>query len=366
MNKLRAAVSGLRHGKQHCRAYRERPDCELVAVFDPDPKRAGECIAENSGAVAYSSFGEMLEKAKPDIVSIASPEFAHVDQAVAALKAGCHVLLEKAMADTIEGIERILEGVESTGRLLYVGQEVRLTPAFLDARRLLMDGRLGRVYQAESCYIHNCEYLCVDSQWRGNSARANHSVIGGGCHSIDLLRSLLGEVEEVFALDTHFNREITPYPDCTSVMLRFDNGAVATVVVSVATRRPYRLKLVLNGTKGFFEGDNSGGPSKVCFAPPLRHADEFQEIPTYPSSHDIANQVKNLVEAIRSGKPLVVDAWEAANSTSPCIAAVESARTGRPVKPKRFIRPVTFPQPLEALDFMDWRKLEDIGQIEER
>jgi predicted dehydrogenase len=336
---LRAAVSGLRHGKEHCDAYREHPECELVGLFDPDDERAATRREENPGAVAYPSFDEMLDAARPDVVSIASPEFAHAGQTVKALEAGCHVLLEKAMACTHADIEAILDAVVRTGKLLYVGHEVRLTPAFADARRMLRSGELGEVYQAWSCYVHNCEYLCVDGQWRGDIKLGNDPMLGGGCHPVDLLRWLLGEVNEVFAYQTHKNRDAYPFPDATTVVLRFESGSMATVDVTAATRRPYHLGLKLNGTRGYFEGDNSGADYVTAFAGPLEDVNELTPTPTTLSSHDIAGQVDNLVDTIRGRAQLFVDAWEGANSASVCIAAIESAQTGAPVTPRFYRRP---------------------------
>ncbi len=359
-DRLKAAVSGLRHGKSHCNAYREHPDCDLVALFDPNPERAQERLQENPGAKVYASFEEMLERAKPDLVSVSSPEFAHAEQTVKAMEAGCHVLVEKAMSDSLEGLEQMLEATERTGKLLYVGQEVRLTPAFLDAKRLIAEAQLGTVYQAESNYIHNCEHLCSNGQWRGNPDLAHHAMISGGCHPVDLLRSLLGEVSEVFAWHTHLNKETVPYPDCITATLKFDEGTVATVVVSISTRRSYELKLNLNGTEGYFAGSNSGSSSKVWLAPPLEHAEEAVEVPSFQSNHDCASQVKNLVNGILNNTPLMVDAWEGANSASICFAAVESAKKGSPVKPKRFKRPSSVQPPADVLEVMAWRRSEEI------
>ena len=348
---LRAAVSGLRHGKAHCDAYRANPDCELVGLFDPNTDRVAERQAENPGTVAYERFAEMLAGARPDIVSVSSPEFAHAEQAVAALEAGCHVLLEKAMACSHAELEAILDAVQRTGRLLYVGQEVRLTPAFLAARRLLREGTLGTVYQAWSCYVHNCEHLHRDGQWRGDPQRGVDPMLGGGCHPVDLLRCLLGEVREVFACQTHENRQVCAFPDATTAILRFQSGAVGVVEVTIATRRPYLLGLRLNGTAGYYRGDNSGADYVTAFAEPLSHAKELTPHPTASASHDIARQVANLVDAIRGRAGLIVDAWEGANSTSVCLAAIESAQTGKPVTPRFYRRPPSMPEPIDPLDF---------------
>ncbi len=350
---FRAVVSGLRHGRVYCDAFREDPDCELAGFFDPDGEKRAARQAENPAAGAFDSYEEMLAATGPDLVAVASPEFAHADQALKALDAGCHVLLEKAMARTHDELEAILEAVVRTGKLLYVGQEARLTPAFLDARRLLREGALGEVYQAWSCYMHNCEYLCTGDQFRGSRLLGLDAMLGGGCHPVDLLRSLLGEVEQVFACRHHLNDELTPHPDATTAMLRFAGGASAVVEVTVATRRPYYLGLRLNGTRGYYEGDNSGDDYRTALAGPTEHAEAFTAHPTARGSHDCAAQVRNLLAAIRGDGRLMVDAWEGANSTSVCLAAVESAATGKPVAPRHYERPASIPEPLEVLDAMD-------------
>jgi len=353
-DRLRAVVSGLRHGKVYCDAFREIEDCELVGVFDPDAERVAERRAENPGQEAFASYDDMLAATGPDIVAVSSPEFAHADQTVKALEAGSHVLLEKAMARTHAELEAILDATVRTGRLVYVGQEVRLTPAFLEARRMLQAGELGDVYQAWSCYIHNCESLCTGGQFRGSRELGLDPMLGGGCHPVDLLRSLLGEVAEVFAVQHHFNDEFFPFPDATTAVLRFDSGASATVEVSVATRRPYRLGLRLNGTRGCFEGDNIGD-YRIAFAGSGEHTEDMTVHSAQQRSHDCANQVRNLIDAIGGDGRLMVDAWEGANSASVCLAAIESAELRRPVAPVRYPRPASAPEPVDPLDTLGLR-----------
>ena len=122
------------------------------------------------------------------------------------------------------------------------------------------------------------------------------------------------------------------------------------VEVTIATRRPYHLGLRLNGTKGYFEGDNAAADYATAFAAPLSHAQTLQRHPARLGSHDIARQVENLVSAIRHQTPLVVDAWEGANSTSVCLAAIESALQRRPIRPRFYTRPSSLPNPAEPLD----------------
>uniref|UniRef100_UPI002ADDE5FD Gfo/Idh/MocA family oxidoreductase n=1 Tax=Thermoflexus sp. TaxID=1969742 RepID=UPI002ADDE5FD len=144
---MKVAVIGVGSvGAQHARIYSELPGVKLVAVADPDPERVG-MVAVRYGASLYTDYRQMLEKERPDAVSVAVPTALHEQVGLDALEAGAHVLIEKPIADTLEGARRLIDRARELGRQLMVGHVVRFNPAMQALKRKLEAGELGRVFQ---------------------------------------------------------------------------------------------------------------------------------------------------------------------------------------------------------------------------
>ncbi|MDP8922739.1 MAG: Gfo/Idh/MocA family oxidoreductase, partial [Chloroflexota bacterium] len=117
---LRAAVIGCGFmGRQHALAFGASSRAELVAVCDVDPARA-EALARELGAGAYGSLDRMLAEARPDLVSVVTPDAHHVEPTLAALVGGCHVLVEKPIALELPDARRMIDAARRAGRVLAV------------------------------------------------------------------------------------------------------------------------------------------------------------------------------------------------------------------------------------------------------
>ncbi|MFQ6049031.1 MAG: Gfo/Idh/MocA family protein, partial [Phycisphaerae bacterium] len=220
---------------------------------------------------------------------------------------------------------------------LYIGHETRLVPMFRRAKELTESGKLGRIYLAESCYVHNIESLARGT-WRADPLRPQDAMLGGGCHPVDLLLHLLGPAEEVFAYSNHFNTDVLPQDDCIAAMYHFRSGAIGRVLVVVAGKIPYRLDLHLYGTVGSFVG-NSQEPTATVWQAEADNPHAPRQIHAPPESHPIQQEVDRFVQCILDDSPPFVDAYQGASTVAACLAAVESARTGQPVTIRHYSRP---------------------------
>src|SRR5215510_11017402 len=118
---MKVAVIGVGSmGRNHARVYSELAEADLVAVSDADAKQA-EAVSEKFGARAYTDYRILLEKEKPDAVSIAVPTILHEKVGIAALEAGAYVLMEKPIAATLEEGRRLIEKSQSLGCQFMVG-----------------------------------------------------------------------------------------------------------------------------------------------------------------------------------------------------------------------------------------------------
>ena len=143
----RVAVVGVGSmGRNHVRVYSEMPGVELVAVVDCN-LQAAQRVEQVYRARAYSDVCEMLEKERPEAVSVVVPTSEHHAVAKDMLEAGCHVLVEKPIAATVEDAEDLINTAARLDRILMVGHIERFNPAIIELKRRLDAGELGPIFQ---------------------------------------------------------------------------------------------------------------------------------------------------------------------------------------------------------------------------
>lgn len=217
----------------HVDSYKLFSDlCQVKAVVDIYQEKAEEIIHRKGleHASAYQSMEDALQAQKIDLVSICLPPSMHTDSAVWALNAGCHVLVEKPMGNSLEECDRMLKAAEKNGKLLSVVCQNRFKTPMQRVRRLIEEETAGKVKHAmiNSLWWRGEHYY--DLWWRGTWEKE-----GGGCftsqtvHHIDLLIWMLGMPDAVTAVMrnvAHHNSEVEDvgtaifeYPDLLAHMV---------------------------------------------------------------------------------------------------------------------------------------------------
>lgn len=326
---LKAGVVGLRMGRAHVEGYRAHPETEVVVVCDTDGARAAEVAAEFGVPRHTTDYREALG-AGIDLVSIASPDAAHPEQCVAALEQGKHVLCEKPLALTFEGLEAIVRAADAADAKFMVGQVCRHAPGFALTRRLVEDGLIGRLFFVESEYAHNYERVRGVNDWRVDPLR--HPFVGGACHAVDLLRWIAGDVEECHAYANHFNLPDWPVDDTMIASFRFRSGAIGKVFCSIGCRRPYTMRSCFYGDQGTIISDNTSDAIQVYSTRYGGDPGRFVSMPVNVASHNVSSEIAEFVDAIVHDRHVPTDAREGARTIATCLAAVESAAAGAAVK----------------------------------
>jgi len=145
MKKLKLGVIGAGFiGTIHARIFHESFGARLVAVADAD-RNAQDRVTKSFGCEYYSDYEEMLKNADIEAVSICLPDVHHVEPALAAARAGKHILLEKPMARTVEECLKIKNAVNKYGVKLMVAHVLRFDPAYKRARDAVANGEIGEV-----------------------------------------------------------------------------------------------------------------------------------------------------------------------------------------------------------------------------
>jgi predicted dehydrogenase len=199
------------------------------------------------------------------VVIISNPTALHLQVAIPAARAGCHLLLEKPVSHTLAGIQELEAAVENRGSRVLVGYQLRFHPGLQKAAALLQSGAIGRPLTARA---HWGEYLPGWHPWedyrQGYSAQSG---LGGGViltlsHPLDYLRWLFGDVEAVWAFaGQHSDLEID-VEDSAEIGLRFKQGTLATVHLDY-NQRPPQHTLEVIGTQGTLRWDNQDGSVSV-------------------------------------------------------------------------------------------------------
>jgi predicted dehydrogenase len=234
----------------------------LVALAGRSAERA-ETAARKYGAQAtYGDWRRLIDDPRVQVVINAGPNEVHAEASIAAAERGLHVLCEKPLARTAAEAVRMRDAAAAAGVVHMAGYNYRFAPAVLLARRLIQEGRIGRVFHFRTRY---CDDSMVDPRvpygWRHNKARAGSGVIGDlAAHSVDLARFLVGEIEALSACSRVFvNRRPRPdgtmgsvdVEDALEAVLEFTNGAIGTLEAS--TFCPGRKNLFtfeVNGDRG--------------------------------------------------------------------------------------------------------------------
>ncbi|MEM1570326.1 MAG: Gfo/Idh/MocA family oxidoreductase [Candidatus Bathyarchaeia archaeon] len=213
-------------GLAHIERFLRDGRVKLQAVCDVDEAKAKE-VAKRFNVEYYTSYEEFLENPNLDIVSIATPNYMHASQTVAALNAGKHTLCEKPMALTVEDCDEMIKASEKSGRLLAVGFQLRFKDAFQKVRSLLHE--LEEPLNAYVLRLSPNPYD-LNLEWRRKKSLMGGLILSMNCHEIDMMRWLLGEIDYVKAdLKTMLYGDIIDYEDNAWLTLGFKRGLTAVL-----------------------------------------------------------------------------------------------------------------------------------------
>jgi predicted dehydrogenase len=216
---------------------------------------------ELAGYPMETDIHEALKKHKPDAVIVANPTSLHLDVAIPAAEAGCHILLEKPVSNSLDRLDVLQKDAEKSGSKILVGFQFRYHPTLNKARELIQQGALGKIL---TVHAHWGEYLPQWHPWEDyRQSYAARADLGGGVivtltHSLDYLRFLLGEVESLWSFNGHISPLAVDVEDAAEIGLRFAGGAVGGLHLNYFQRPPVH-KLEIVGTDGTLRWDNADG-----------------------------------------------------------------------------------------------------------
>ena len=245
---------------RHIPEYAANPDCELVAFFNPNRKRA-EDMAEKYGGKVYDTAEELLADPTIDAVSVCAANYAHAELTIKALKAGKHVLCEKPMATTIEDCEVMVAAAQESGKFLMIGHNQRLAKAHVKAKELIDAGLIGNIITFRTTFGHGGpETWSINpgkNTWFFDKKKAAMGVMADlGVHKTDLIQFLTGQrvVRTTAKLVTLDKRgedgELIGVDDNAVCIYEMSGGAFGTMTASWTFYGAEDNSTVIYGSKG--------------------------------------------------------------------------------------------------------------------
>ena len=325
----------------HMKAVRDNAQAELYMICDTNAEQLEKTAELFDMRRSCTDYTQMLADPEVDAVIIVTPDQTHREISVAALEAGKHVLCEKPMALTLEDCRAMTAAAAKASTKMMIGQICRYTPGFMKAKELIDRGEIGELFFVETEYAHDYALLAGLSAWRLDPLR--HGFLGGGCHAVDLARWIAGDPTEVMAYSNHKMLKNWPTDDCTIAIMKFPNDVIGKVFVSTGCKRDYTMRSVFYGSKGTIITDNTS-PCMTVYKDGLGNGETlFEGLPQthaipvkYPLSinnHNTYGEFNEFLDCIVNDKPIKTTALQGAYTVSVSLAAVESAKTGKPVAP---------------------------------
>ena len=271
---------------------------------------------------------------RPNAVIISNPTAYHLDVAVPAAKAGCHIFMEKPVSHSLVGLDDLLNAQQYGEGQIFVGFQFRFHPGIRKIQSLLEEGDLGKLLSVRA---HWGEYLPDWHPWEDyRQAYSAREDLGGGvlltlCHPFDYLRWLVGEVEALWAFSGRLGELELSVEDTAEVGFRFRNGALGSLHLDY-NQRPAHHYLEIVGTQGTVRWNYSDGKARVYHAG--NHAPGWEtqnmpsgiETPNYDRNDMFLDEMQHFINVVRGETQPRCTLDDGIQALRLALAAHESAR----------------------------------------
>jgi predicted dehydrogenase len=329
----------------HARAIGDVRGAKLAACYDTRAE-AAEKFAKQFHCRAYTDLDAMLADPKVAIVTIATPSGAHMEPAVAAARAGKHVIVEKPLEITLKRCDAIIEACKKAGVQLGAIFPSRFHDSSVKLKRAIEYGRFGRLTLGDA-YVkwYRTQEYYDSGAWRGTWALdGGGALMNQAIHSVDLLTWLMGPVVEIQANAATLAHVRIEVEDAVVATLRFANGALGVLEATTAAYPGYLKRIEIHGSGGsavLEEEDLKAWD----FAKPRKEDQAILEAmkqhkstgggasdPAAIGHHGHAMQFRDFVEAVKKNRPPAIDGHEGRRSVEIILGVYKAAETGKAVK----------------------------------
>ena len=338
---MRVLVAGLGNmGRSHALAWAAMPGAELVGLVN----RSAVALPPELAAIPqHRDFHRVLADLRPDLVVVATYSDSHAEYAIAAMRAGAHVFVEKPLATTVADARRVVEVAEATGRKLVVGYILRHHPSW---QRLIAEARaLGGPY----VFRLNLNQQSSGPTWDVNKAlmRTTPPIVDCGVHYVDVMCQITdARPVEVRGMGLRLSDEIAPdMYNYGHFQVMFADGSLGWYEAGwgpMMSDTAFFVKDVVspNGAVSIRMSENARSDDIDTHTQTSKlrlhrvgQPDQDLSMTGEPGHQELCNaEARFMARAIAEGIDLTRHMQDAVASLAVCLAADESVRTGRPVR----------------------------------
>ena len=311
-------------GNVHARQYRKMPDVDII-FYDPDADRS-KIYTERWRAKPVSSAEELISQS--DIVDICLPSDLHVEFGLKSIAAGKPTIIEKPLTRSFNEGLQLLESSEKSGIPVMPAQVVRFFPEFAAGNRLVREGKVGK--PAAARMRRGGLAPKGSDSWFMDHHRSGGVLLDLAIHDFDWLRWTLGEVKHLYSRS--LGAKTMRGPDYAVTTLTFDCGAIAHVESTWMDPSGFRTTYEVCGSEGMIQFDSRETPT---LRTTIEGSKTVNEAPLFGTDDPYYKQLSGFIDAIQKGVRPSVTVLDGLMAVSISQAAIESAKTGKLVTPKR-------------------------------
>ncbi len=291
-------------GHIHYHAARQISEIEVVAVASRDVARVKKSLP---GVPVTSSFRRLFRNYKLDAVLICAPTFLHEELVIEAATSGLHILCEKPMALNGASAKRMLDAASASSTVFMVAQLLRFWPQYTAIRKLVMEGKLGRIH---SVAAYRLAKPPTWSAWFQDPQKSGGCLLDLQVHDMDFLYWMLGRPKALQSFTVNSEREPK---DHVNTMLTFADDQIATIEASylMPDSWPFSCGLRMTGSKATVEyrfvsaDDIAGRAQSIESAHVYYGGGQFSELSASPQDMFVA-QLRHFVNCIRDRREKLI------------------------------------------------------------
>jgi UDP-N-acetyl-2-amino-2-deoxyglucuronate dehydrogenase len=322
----------------HARSIFELPGTEIVAACDVIEERA-RSFTDRFGGKTFTDYHEMFASETIDVVNVCTPSGLHAEVGIAAAQRGIHVIVEKPIDTTLEKANALIHACREADVKLAAIFQHRFDPSFVHLRKVVEEGKLGRlVFGGAYTQWYRSQDYYDSGDWRGTwEMEGGGALINQGIHYVDLLQHLMGPVERLHAFCTTLAHERIEVEDTAVASLHFKNGATGVIESLTSAYPGFCSRLEIFGTQGgiIIEDDQvkeyrlSNGEVYKDEQPTGSSIAGTSSVDIWHHGH--RRQIADFLSALKQDNQPMVNGEEGRKALAIILAVYQSAKTGQPV-----------------------------------
>ena len=356
MKEIRTGIAGCgKVAHVHAAAMQQSELIALTAACSRDGEKRQQ-FSNQYRIRTYTGMEEMVQKEKLDMVVVCTPHPAHKEPAVAAMKAGAHVLVEKPMAASLEDCDAMLAAAAEEKKILGVVSQRRFYPPCQRIRTAIDEGRIGVPVLGTVNMLGWRDKAYYNSDpWRGKwETEGGGVLVNQAPHQLDLLQWFMGEPEELYGIWKNLNHPCIEVEDTALAIIKFRNGALGSIIVSNSQKPGIYGRVHVHGATGYSVGVQTDGGAMFIAGIPTVLEPAYNDIWTIPDDkekladwnaqdrelfhnvdpviHFIRLQDEDFARAVLENKTPLIDGAQGRKTVEIFTAVYRSNRDKRPVK----------------------------------